>query len=132
MLAVGQYVFCFINSDRELHVVAAMSKGEDHRRKILAVLSAIHRALVADSQRSTRRDIEFIFSVEDKVEDVTSVEHPVWALVRTANDEAVWLSDFGAVRIGVVRPNGQKHTKIANVMIFWTMRSWCRMPCVSS
>jgi hypothetical protein len=80
----------------ELYVVAAHSKGEDHRRKILAVLSAIHRALVADSQRSTRRDIEFVFSVEDKVEDVTSAEHPVWVLARAANEEAVWLMpDFG-------------------------------------
>ena len=80
----------------ELHVVAVHSRGEDHRRKILAVLSSIHRALVADARRSARRDIEFVFSVEDKVEDVTSSDNPVWVLARSATEEAVWLMpDFG-------------------------------------
>ncbi|PYI06002.1 hypothetical protein BO78DRAFT_387245 [Aspergillus sclerotiicarbonarius CBS 121057] len=80
----------------ELYVVVARSKGEDHRRKIVAVLSAIHRALVADINRAMRQDIEFVFSVEDKVEDVTSSDHPVWALARSATEEAVWLMpDFG-------------------------------------
>ncbi|PKY03806.1 endoplasmic reticulum-resident kdel protein [Aspergillus campestris IBT 28561] len=80
----------------ELHVVAVHSKGEDHRRKILAVLSSIHRALVADARRAARRDIEFVFSVEDKVEDVTSSDNPVWVLARSATEEAVWLMpDFG-------------------------------------
>ncbi|PYH97421.1 endoplasmic reticulum-resident kdel protein [Aspergillus ellipticus CBS 707.79] len=80
----------------ELYVVAARSKGEDHRRKIVAVLSAIHRALVADTTRALQRDIEFVFSVEDKVEDVTSSDEPIWALARTATEEATWLMpDFG-------------------------------------
>ncbi|GLA64146.1 hypothetical protein ABZX51_000885 [Aspergillus tubingensis] len=80
----------------ELYVVAARSKGEDHRRKIIAVLSSIHRALVADANRTSQRDIEFVFSVEDKVEDVTNSDHPVWTLARSATEEAVWLMpDFG-------------------------------------
>ncbi|KAH8425261.1 uncharacterized protein LDX57_003017 [Aspergillus melleus] len=80
----------------ELHVVAARAKAEDHRRKILAVLSSIHRALVADADRATRPDIEFVFSVEDKVDDVTDSENPVWVLARSAFEEAVWLMpDFG-------------------------------------
>ncbi|KAI2793523.1 hypothetical protein POX_a00103 [Penicillium oxalicum] len=74
-----------------LHVVTARAAGEDHRRKILGVLSAIHRALVADQMRSSRRDIEFVFSVEDKVEDVTSARHPVWVFARTPSEEGVWL-----------------------------------------
>lgn len=79
----------------ELYVVATRAKGEDHRRKILAVLSAIHRALVADRARRLR-DIEFVFSVEDKVEDVTSSDYPVWVFSRSAIEEAVWLMpDFG-------------------------------------
>lgn len=79
----------------ELYVVAARAKGEDHRRKILAVLSSIHRALVADRDRRLR-DMEFVFSVEDKVEDVTSSDYPVWVFSRAATEEAVWLMpDFG-------------------------------------
>ncbi|KAB8225585.1 glycosyl transferase family 90-domain-containing protein [Aspergillus novoparasiticus] len=80
----------------ELYVVAARAKQEDHRRKIVAALSSIHRALVADSDRATRRDIEFVFSVEDKVEDVTSSDNPVWVLARSAAEQGVWLMpDFG-------------------------------------
>ncbi|KAJ5089070.1 hypothetical protein N7532_007754 [Penicillium argentinense] len=78
-------------SQGNLHVVAARAKGEDHRRKILGVLSSIHRALVADRDRAAQRDIEFVFSVEDKVEDVTNPEHPVWVFARTPTEEGVWL-----------------------------------------
>ncbi|KAJ5664908.1 uncharacterized protein N7477_007356 [Penicillium maclennaniae] len=78
-------------SQGHLHVVAARAKGEDHRRKILGVLSSIHRALAADQDRALRRDIEFVFSVEDKVEDVTSPEYPVWVFARTPTEEGVWL-----------------------------------------
>ncbi|KAJ5177214.1 uncharacterized protein N7482_003091 [Penicillium canariense] len=74
-----------------LHVVTARAKGEDHRRKILGVLSSIHRALAADRDRASRRDIEFVFSVEDKVEDVTNPEYPVWVFARTPMEEGVWL-----------------------------------------
>ncbi|KAF7586521.1 hypothetical protein BBP40_008766 [Aspergillus hancockii] len=80
----------------ELYVVAARAAQEDHRRKVVAALSSIHRALVADSDRASRRDIEFIFSVEDKVEDVTSSDNPVWVLARSAAEQGVWLMpDFG-------------------------------------
>ncbi|KAI9933119.1 hypothetical protein MW887_007590 [Aspergillus wentii] len=82
--------------DGELHIIASRAKGPDHRRKILAVLSSIHRALVADVDRASRRNFEFVFSVEDKVEDVTSSDHPVWVFARTAAEQAVWLMpDFG-------------------------------------
>ena len=34
--------------------------------------------------------------MEDKVEDVTNSDHPVWTLARSATEEAVWLMpDFG-------------------------------------
>lgn len=78
-------------SQGNLHVVAARANGEDHRRKILGVLSSIHRALVANRDRAAQRDIEFVFSVEDKVEDVTNSEHPVWVFARTPTEEGVWL-----------------------------------------
>ncbi|KAJ5575592.1 CAZyme family GT90 [Penicillium sp. DV-2018c] len=78
-------------SNGQLYVVTARSKGEDHRRKILGTLSSIHRALAADTDRASRRDFEFVFSVEDKVEDVTRSEWPVWVFSRTATEEGVWL-----------------------------------------
>ncbi|CAI7574959.1 unnamed protein product [Penicillium pancosmium] len=78
-------------SQGNLHVVAARSMGDDHRKKILGVLSSIHRALVADRDRADQRDIEFVFSVEDKVEDVTNSERPVWVFARTPTEEGVWL-----------------------------------------
>lgn len=80
----------FISQGR-LHVVASRARNEDHRRKILGVLSSIHRALAADQERSFRRDIEFVFSVEDKVDDVTSPDAPVWVFARTATEQGVWL-----------------------------------------
>ncbi|KKK24987.1 hypothetical protein ARAM_007503 [Aspergillus rambellii] len=82
----------------ELYVLRARARGEDHRRKIVAALSAMHRALVADPDRVVRPDIEFVFSVEDKVEDImrTPPEQPVWVLARAGDEEAVWLiPDFG-------------------------------------
>ncbi|CAL5871442.1 uncharacterized protein PFLUO_LOCUS5692 [Penicillium psychrofluorescens] len=78
-------------SHGNLHVVSARAHGEDHRRKILGVLSSIHRALAGDGGRAVRRDFEFVFSVEDKVEDVTLPDHPVWVFARTPTEEAVWL-----------------------------------------
>lgn len=78
-------------SQGELHVVRARSKGEDHRRKIMGTLGSIHRALAADPERASRRDVEFVFSVEDKVEDVTKPEWPVWVFSRTPTEEGVWL-----------------------------------------
>ncbi|KAL4938981.1 glycosyl transferase family 90-domain-containing protein [Aspergillus oleicola] len=92
-------------SKGELYVLSTRAGTEDHRRKILAALSAIHRALVSDPARNTNtpqgqreRDIEFIFSVEDKLSDVAGShsEHPIWTLARTADEEAAWLMpDFG-------------------------------------
>ncbi|KAI1982024.1 hypothetical protein LOZ51_000842 [Ophidiomyces ophidiicola] len=79
--------------DQELYVVASQAAQEDHRRKILAVLSSIHRALAAGHATP---NIEFIFSVEDKVEDIAGPGHPLWVLARKATEESVWLMpDFG-------------------------------------
>ncbi|KAL4886019.1 glycosyl transferase family 90-domain-containing protein [Aspergillus karnatakaensis] len=80
----------------ELYVLAIRARGEDHRRKMVAALSAMHRALVADPRRAERPENEFVFSVEDKLEDVADSYQPVWTLARTANEEAAWLMpDFG-------------------------------------
>ncbi|KAL4955398.1 hypothetical protein BDW69DRAFT_160782 [Aspergillus filifer] len=87
-------------SKGELYVLSTRAGTEDHRRKILAALSAMHRALVADPARNIalQKDIEFVFSVEDKLSDVAGLnsEFPIWALARTADEEAAWLMpDFG-------------------------------------
>ncbi|KAL3477674.1 glycosyl transferase family 90-domain-containing protein [Aspergillus californicus] len=80
----------------ELYVLAMRLHGEDHRRKIVAALSAMHRALIADPDRATRPEIEFVFSVEDRVDDVADISDPIWTLARTADEEAAWLMpDFG-------------------------------------
>ncbi|EEP81143.1 predicted protein [Uncinocarpus reesii 1704] len=74
-----------------LFIIEARAAQEDHRRKILAVLSSIHRAL-----GNRAPNIEFIFSVEDKVEDVSGQGHPLWVLSRKATEKSVWLiPDFG-------------------------------------
>ncbi|PGG99360.1 hypothetical protein AJ79_08554 [Helicocarpus griseus UAMH5409] len=78
----------------ELRALETKAAQEDHRRKILAIFSAIHRALPLD--RSDLPNIEFIFSIEDKVEDVLGNGQPLWTLGRTATEESVWLMpDFG-------------------------------------
>lgn len=80
----------------ELSVVAVQAKGEDHRRKIVATLSSMYRALSASPNRGTTPNIEFIFSVEDRVDDVNANGHPVWVFSRKASEESVWLiPDFG-------------------------------------
>ena len=80
--------------DSNLYVIASKSKGEDHRGKMMATLASIHRAIVASLERIP--DIEFIFLIEDKVEDVAGPGHPLWALARRAPEESLWLMpDFG-------------------------------------
>ncbi|CAK4019079.1 glycosyl transferase family 90-domain-containing [Lecanosticta acicola] len=81
-----------------LYILASKSKGEDHRRKILAVLSSMHRALAAaGEERHTLPDIEFIFSIEDKASDITSSNTaPLWVLARKATEKSFFLlPDFG-------------------------------------
>lgn len=78
--------------DGELYVVATRADGEAQRRSVLTALGAIHRALVASPRRSSQTNIEFVFSVEDRMnDDVLGSGHPVWTLSRTSNAEAVWL-----------------------------------------
>lgn len=78
-------------ADGRLYVVEARPKSEDHRRKILGTLSSIHRALATDQKRASRPYFEFVFSVEDRVDDVTNSEWPVWVFSRAPAEEGVWL-----------------------------------------
>ncbi|MGI4812604.1 MAG: glycosyl transferase family 90 [Janthinobacterium lividum] len=82
--------------NKQLYIISAYGKGEDHRRKILAVLSSMYRALVSAPDRNAVPDIEFIFSVEDLISDVVGNTAPVWSLARKVGEEAAWLfPDFG-------------------------------------
>lgn len=79
-----------------LYVIATKSKTEDHRRKMIATLGSIHRALTAFPDRASIPDIEFVFSVEDKVDDIAGWHQPLWVLARKASEESLWLMpDFG-------------------------------------
>ncbi|PYI35923.1 hypothetical protein BP00DRAFT_442331 [Aspergillus indologenus CBS 114.80] len=48
------------------------------------------------ARAAPKQDLEFVFSVEDKVTDVTTGDQPIWAFAMSAGEEAVWLMpDFG-------------------------------------
>ncbi|KAK2740937.1 hypothetical protein FQN57_005941 [Myotisia sp. PD_48] len=82
----------------ELYILEVRSAQNDHRRKILAILSSIHRALSAHPKPDSEKpwNFDFVFSVEDRVQDVGGRNHPIWVLGRKASEEAVWLiPDFG-------------------------------------
>lgn len=103
----------------ELYIIAARAKAEDQRRKIIATLASISRTLSASPDRATRPSIEFIFSAEDRVDDVNGVGHPIWGFSRKALEESVWLMpDFGFWAWGHwsnnIGPFGQAVDRISN------------------
>lgn len=81
----------------KLYVLEARSKNEDHRRKIVAALHAMHRALIPTLARERPSNIEFVFSIEDRADDiVTPSMTPLWAVARRSTEEALWLMpEFG-------------------------------------
>ena len=86
--------------DGHLYIIESKSKGEDHRRKMLAVLNSMYRAMMAakNSPGSVEpRRFEFIFSIEDKATDVIEGhDKPLWVVARKANERSFWLiPDFG-------------------------------------
>ena len=93
-------------------MIATRAMGEDHRRKIVATLSAMYCLLSASPTCETTLNIEFIFSMEDQVDNVGAVGHPIWVFSRKASEESVWLMpDFGYWLWGHlsnnIRPYGQ-------------------------
>ncbi|KAG2414165.1 hypothetical protein HFD88_003356 [Aspergillus terreus] len=75
-------------SNGELYIVVVKANGEDHRRKILATLGSIHRVLAAtSSHQDSLPPIEFIFSIEDRVDDVHASGQPVWVVERVQSAE---------------------------------------------
>ena len=84
--------------NNQLYVVETHAAQEDHRRKIVAILSSIHRALTSFPSTAPLPTFEFIFSIEDKLDDIADPRKypPIWALGRKATEESVWLMpDFG-------------------------------------
>ncbi|GES63690.1 lipopolysaccharide-modifying protein [Aspergillus terreus] len=85
-----------IISNGELYIVATKAKGKDHRSKIVATLGSIYRALSASPSRLSLPAIEFVFSIEDRVDDIDATGHPVWVVSRKVSEESVFLMpDFG-------------------------------------
>ncbi|KAK3075396.1 hypothetical protein LTR53_001327 [Teratosphaeriaceae sp. CCFEE 6253] len=79
-----------------LYVVATKSRAEDHRRKMLAILSSIHRAIITAPDRAHLPTMDFIFSIEDKATDIAGARHPLWVVARKADEQSLWLMpDFG-------------------------------------
>lgn len=80
-----------------LYILQTKSAGEDHRRKIVAILSSLHRAVAGIADRKRLPNIEFIFSVEDKATDVTGRRtEPLWVVARKAHEQSFFLvPDFG-------------------------------------
>lgn len=82
--------------DGQLYVIETKSKAEDHRRKTVATLSAMHRALSVLPDPREIPNTEFIFSIEDKASDVAGVGDPLWVFARKASEASLFLMpDFG-------------------------------------
>jgi hypothetical protein len=78
----------------QLYIVDTRLSGSDHETpRILAILSALHRAIITSP--SPLPNTEFSFSTSD-IADPDHLKRTVWALSRTEDEEEKWLmSDFG-------------------------------------
>jgi hypothetical protein len=75
----------------KLRVLEAKHPDETQRKKGLAILYSINRAISIDGR--TTPDIEFVFSIDDMVENPSQ---PIWTLARRSQDQNLWLMpDFG-------------------------------------
>ncbi|KAH7319226.1 glycosyl transferase family 90-domain-containing protein [Rhexocercosporidium sp. MPI-PUGE-AT-0058] len=81
-------------ADQQLYVIQETVSGSEYDSpRALAILHAIHRAMITSAARLP--DIEFSFSVSD-IADEQHLGQPVWALARTPSKQERWLmSDFG-------------------------------------
>ena len=77
--------------DGQIRVLEASHSYDDQRKRALANLYSMHRAISADPKSIP--NIEFIMSVDDMVDTPTQA---VWALDRRPSDQNLWLMpDFG-------------------------------------
>ena len=74
-----------------IRILEAKQPHDDHRKKALATLYSIHRAI--STRPKAIPDIEFVFSIDDMVD---CPSQPVWTLARRSQDQNLWLMpDFG-------------------------------------
>jgi hypothetical protein len=67
--------------------------NSDHRKKDIATLQSLYRAISVLPDRNGIPNIEFVVSVEDMAEYPSE---PFWALARRPQDDNLWLMpDFG-------------------------------------
>lgn len=77
--------------DGQIRILEASHSYDDQRKRALAILYSIHRAISTDPRAIP--NIEFIMSADDMVDSPSQV---VWALTRRAQDQNLWLMpDFG-------------------------------------
>ncbi|KIM97617.1 hypothetical protein OIDMADRAFT_167594 [Oidiodendron maius Zn] len=77
--------------DGKIRVLEASHSFDDHRKRALATLYSIHRAISADPKAIP--NIEFIISLDDMVD---TPSQSVWALTRRSQDHNLWIvPDFG-------------------------------------
>lgn len=77
--------------NRKLRILEVKHTHPDHRKKAIAVLYSIYRAISTDGRPVP--DVEFVFSVDDMV---SHPAQPIWTLARRAQDHNLWLiPDFG-------------------------------------
>ena len=94
-------------------MIEVICKGEDHRKKVIAALSSIYRAMSAYHRRRDLPNIEFIFTIEDMAQNP---KDSIWALTRRAHDQDIWLMpDFGfwSWNVEGIGPFGQVVSDIA-------------------
>lgn len=77
--------------DGKIRVLESRHTNPDHRKKGLAILYSIYRAISA--HRRATPNIEFVFSIDDMV---SNTNQPIWTLARRPQDHDLWIMpDFG-------------------------------------
>jgi hypothetical protein len=71
-----------------LYVLAANFRDHEHRKKGIAILATLYRAIAVTPLNYSLPNIEWIFTIEDYPIDS---QKPIWSLSRRVQDENFWL-----------------------------------------
>jgi hypothetical protein len=74
-----------------LYVLAANFGDHEHRKKGIAILATLHRAIAVTPLDYSLPNIEWIFTIEDYPIDS---QKPIWSLSRRVQDEDFWGGAF--------------------------------------
>jgi hypothetical protein len=78
-------------ADGHIRILEASHSYDDQRKRALAILYSLHRAISADPKAIP--NVEFILSADDMVD---TPSQPIWAITRRAQDQNLWvMPDFG-------------------------------------